>query len=114
MWSSTAVASPTFLPTSAAGRSVLMVLSGGAVAFAGLFLYALVVGPVGQTWGEWLVRIGLGEFFAALFATGCVGLAWSVAAPSWLPPVAWRVGRWMAVCLLIPWAILLGLVVWPW
>jgi hypothetical protein len=103
-----------FLPRSIIGRATLFVQSAGTVVFAGIFLYSLAIGPGGGTWGEGLIRIGLGEFFASLFATGWAGLLWSVATPGWLRAVAWRAGRWTAVCLLIPWAILLGLLLWPW
>src|SRR5881392_2330246 len=103
------VVAQNFLPRSHIGRAILLVLSVSAIAFAGMFLFALAVGPAGRSWGERLLRVGMGEFFAALFATGWAGLVWAVGAPGWLPAVARRVGQWMAVCLLIPWAIMFGL-----
>jgi hypothetical protein len=108
------VGQSTLLPQSNAGRGVLFLLSIAAIAFAGIFLYALAMCPAGQTWGERLVRLGLGEFFAALFITGWTGMMWAVAAPSWLPKLARRVNRWMAFCLLIPFVIMLGLAVCAW
>jgi hypothetical protein len=55
----------------------------------------------------------MGEFFVGVFATGCVGLLWAVATPAWLPALALRVAGRMALCLLIPWIIMLGLLFWP-
>jgi len=105
-----------FLPQSLVGRAILFVLSTGAVAFAGPFVVALVVGSfriAGLTWSERLLRLAMGEFFSALFVTGMVGLAWAVATPIWLPPFAMRACRKMAVCLFIPWIIMLAMVLWP-
>ncbi len=103
-----------FLPRSLVGRAVLLILSVIAIPFSGVFLFLLMVGTGDGTWGIWLLRIASGEFFAALFATGWVGLLWAVATPHWLPTLAERVGRRMSLCLLIPWVLMLGFALWPW
>ena len=88
------------LPRSIVGRGFLLILSVGAIAFASVFLYGLAIGPAGRTWGEWL-RIATCRWRAP-FTSGWVGLMWAVAGRlSWLPAVALRAGRWLAVCLVI-------------
>jgi hypothetical protein len=105
----------TFLPRSLVGRVVLLALSACAIPFAGGALYGLAIGrgPAGGGVGVVLTRLAVGEFFAALFATGSVGIIWAVATPRWLPVVAWRVMGWMVICLLILWVLVLGMLVWP-
>jgi hypothetical protein len=106
-----------FLPRSPQGRIVLLMLSVGAVAFAGMMLFAYITGQAmgaqGNTWGTWLIRMGVIEFSASLLLTGSIGIVWSLATPRWLLPFAFRVVGWMAICLFIPWLIMIGLWLWP-
>ena len=105
-----------FLPQSVAGRVFLFALSLGAIAFASPFLVLLLFvpqGPAAPNWGLWLFRLGMGEFCSALFLIGCVGWIWAVATPRWLPAAAQQLYLKMAVCLLLPWVMLLGYVLWP-
>lgn len=103
-----------FLPRSVVGRGLLLVLSIGAIAFAGTFLVVLALGRGDGTWAHWGFRVAFGEFCSALLATGLVGLLWAIATPPWLPVLAVRIGRRMAMCLLIPWVLILAIVLWPW
>jgi hypothetical protein len=98
-----------FLPHSFFGRLGLGLLSSGATAFAGVFLYALVIGPFGRTWVERCVRLGMGEVCAAIVAVGVCGLVWSIATPEWLPEIAWRFARRLMILGLIPVAMLAGM-----
>lgn len=96
-----------FLPRSIGGRFLLFVLSIVAIPFGGTFFVILLIGhvtaPAGMTWGEWFVRLAAEEFCATLFVTGCVGVTWAVATPSWLPDMAFQVGKKMVLWMLVPW-----------
>ncbi len=102
-----------FLPRSVGGRVVLGLLSAPAIPFAGVFLYALAVGPGGATPAGRVVRLAMGDLFATLLAVGCCGLVWAVAAPPWLAGPAWRYGRRLTLLALVPFAILVWILVWP-
>lgn len=103
-----------YLPRSVAGRGLLLVLSIGAIAFAGTFLMVLALGRGDGTWAHWGFRVASGEFCSALLATGLAGLVWAIATPPWLPNLAVRIVTRMAICLLIPWVLILAVVLWPW
>jgi len=105
-----------FLPRSLLGRCLLGMFSAPFVPFSAVFLYAFTLGrrPVlNLNWGEWLVRIAMSEFFGALLAVSICGLIWAVAAPDWLPALAFRYGRRLGVLALVPFLILAGLLIWP-
>jgi hypothetical protein len=65
------------------------------------------------SWGDWLMRVLLCEFFAALLATSVCGLIWAVAAPRWLPAPAYRCARTLSLLARIPFLILVGALLWP-
>jgi hypothetical protein len=102
-----------FLPTSAGGRLVAGLLSAALLPLAAGFLFALAVGPAGNNPGWWLARAALWEFCLALLAVCGCGLAWAVAAPGWLPPLAWRYGRRLSLLLVVPYLVIGGWAVWP-
>jgi hypothetical protein len=66
-----------------------------------------------MNWGEWLAHIAMMEFFVALFAASLCGLIWAVAAPAWLPTLAFQYAKRLAMLALIPLLALAALVVWP-
>lgn len=106
------------LPTDVYGRVALGLLSLGFIPFAGAFVVApwyglLVNRHVPRGFAEWSVHVAIQEFFITLFLVALSGLIWSVAMPKWLPPFANRFARKMAILLLIPYIILIGLYFWP-
>ena len=105
---------PNLLPHSLAGRLALGLLSAIYIPPSGLFLFALTFGrPALRSWGDWLARVALWEFFAALLGVSVCGLIWAVAAPRWLPPLAYRCARHLCLTALIPFLILAGMLLWP-
>ncbi len=81
-------------------------LSAPFIPFSAVFLYALMRGPRGIKWSEWLIRVALGEFFTALFVVSTLGLIWAIAMPGWLPQLAFRFARRLMLLALLPLLIL--------
>ena len=102
-----------FLPHDFIGRLALGLLSAIFIPPSAVFLFAFTFAPAAATWGWWLVRISLWEFFAALLAASVCGLIWAVAAPKWLPVYALRYSRRLGLLALVPFVILAGMLVWP-
>ncbi len=99
------------MPQSMRGRAALLVLSVGMLAL-GIVALALMLRANGLTWGEWYYRLAMAEAFTVLVAAGVLSLLWAIATPSWLPALARKAGRFLAVCFLIPWVLLLGIMMW--
>lgn len=89
------------LPTSIGGRIVLGLLSAMLIPFAGGFLFILV-GPRPIDLAGYALQIVLVEFFTSLLVISGIGLAWAVAKPPWLVPLAERAAGRMVLCLFIP------------
>lgn len=99
------------MPQSMQGRAALLVLSIGMLAL-GMMALALMLRANGLTWGEWFYRLAMAEIFTVLVAAGVLSLLWAIAAPSWLPALTRNAGRFLAVCFVIPWVLLLGIMMW--
>lgn len=102
------------LPSTIPGRLMLGCLSALFILLSAIFLFPLTFGGQNLTLGRWLVRVALWEFFAALLAASFCGLAWAVATPNWLPPIAERWARRLSLFALIPFLVVFGWLVWPW
>jgi hypothetical protein len=102
-----------FLPHDILGRIALGLLSATYLPASVLCLYGSWSAPPAFTWGLWLMRAGVWEFFVALFAVSVGGLIWAVAAPNWLLPFAnFWVPR-LALLTLLPFIILAAMLIWP-
>jgi hypothetical protein len=106
------VSADNFLPTSAAGRVVAGLLSAALLVPAAAGLYGLTLLPAARTATQWVVLAACGEFLGGLAVVSGCGLVWAVAAPGWLPPLAWRYGRRLSLVVSASYLFFCGWALW--
>ena len=86
-----------FLPSTAGGRLAAGLLSAMLLPLAAAAVFALPAEPPGRNPGWWAALAALDGLFAAVLGLCGCGLAWAVATPRWVGPLAWRCRRRLGV-----------------
>jgi hypothetical protein len=100
------------LPKDIKGRVACALASAVLLPLSGICLWPLTFGPLNPAM-PWFVCAALWELFAAMMGVGACLLIWAIATPAWLPPIAHRWAGRLALLLLVPFLILIGMTLWP-